>query len=106
MTVDQQAAITLFESLVNRLPFVGPDFVAQHLGEPPPLVSSIAEGLDPTWDPILDGLLVKNPRRRDGKDLPNLQSSVTQVIWPVARISFIEIIPGEGEEQIIGFVRE
>ena len=51
-------------------------------------------------------LLVKNPRRRDGKDLPNLQGNVTQVIWPVARISFIEIVPGEGEEQIIGFVRE
>jgi hypothetical protein len=51
-------------------------------------------------------LLVKNPRRRDGKDLPNLLSNVTQVIWPVARVSFIEIVPGEGEEQIIGFVRE
>jgi hypothetical protein len=51
-------------------------------------------------------MLVKNPRRRDGKDLPNLLSNVTQVIWPVARVSFIEIVPGEGEEQIIGFVRE
>ncbi len=51
-------------------------------------------------------LLVKNPRRRDGKDLPYLMASVTQVIWPVSRISFIEIIPGEGEDQIIGFVRE
>ena len=51
-------------------------------------------------------VLVKNPRRRDGKDLPNLMSNVTQVIWPVARISFIEIVPGDGEEQIIGFVRE
>ena len=56
--------ITLFESLANRLPFVGPDFVAQHLGEAPPPVSSITEGLDPAWDPILDGLLVKNPRER------------------------------------------
>jgi len=51
-------------------------------------------------------LLVKNPRRRDGKDLPNVMSNVTQVIWPIARIGFIEIVPGEGEEQIIGFVRE
>jgi len=51
-------------------------------------------------------LLVKNPRRRDGKDLPNLMSNVAQVIWPVSRVSFIEIVPGEGEEQIIGFVRE
>jgi len=51
-------------------------------------------------------LLVKNPRRRDGKDLPNLLSNVTQVIWPIIRVTFIEIVPGEGEEEIIGFVRE
>ena len=51
-------------------------------------------------------ILVKNPRRRDGKDLPNLMSNVTLVIWPMVRISFIEIVPGGEEEQIIGFVRE
>lgn len=51
-------------------------------------------------------LLVKNPRRRDGKDLHYLQANVTQVIWPMSRISFIELIPGDEEEQIIGFVRE
>jgi len=56
--------ITLFEALANRLPFVGPDFVAQHLGEPPAAVSSVGEGLDPGWDPILADLLVKNPRDR------------------------------------------
>jgi hypothetical protein len=49
---------------------------------------------------------VKNPRRRDGKDLHYLQASVTEVIWPMLRISFIEIIPGDQEDQIIGFVRE
>jgi hypothetical protein len=31
---------------------------------------------------------------------------VTDVIWPLDRIAFIEVIPGEEEEQIIGFVRE
>ncbi len=56
--------ITLFEALANRLPFVGPDFVAQHLGEPPVPVSSVGENLDPGWDPILADLLVKNPRER------------------------------------------
>jgi hypothetical protein len=49
---------------------------------------------------------VKNPRRRDGKDLHYLQPNVTEVIWPMLRISFIEIIPGDQEDQIIGFVRE
>ncbi|HEY0255592.1 MAG TPA: protein kinase, partial [Kofleriaceae bacterium] len=54
--------ITLFEALANRLPFLGPDFVAQHLGETPPLLSTL--GLEPVWDTILEGLLVKNPRDR------------------------------------------
>jgi hypothetical protein len=51
-------------------------------------------------------ILVKNPRRRDGKDLHYLQANVTDVIWPLVRIAFIEIIPGEEEERLIGFVRE
>ena len=56
--------ITLFEAVTGRLPFLGPDFVAQHLGEIPPAASSVAEGVSPGWDPILAGLLVKNPRER------------------------------------------
>ena len=28
--------VTLFEALTGRLPFLGPDFMAQHLGEPAP----------------------------------------------------------------------
>ncbi|MEO8554599.1 MAG: protein kinase, partial [Kofleriaceae bacterium] len=55
--------VTLFEALSNRLPFLGPDFVAQHLGELPPNISDVAD-LDPEWDPILEGLLIKNPRER------------------------------------------
>lgn len=50
-------------------------------------------------------MTVRNPRRRDGKDLPYLEANVTSVIWPTNRISFIEILPGSDEE-IISFVRE
>ncbi len=56
--------ITLFEVVTNRLPFLGPDFVAQHLGEMPPVASAVGEGIAPAWDAILAGLLVKNPRER------------------------------------------
>ncbi|MGE5182212.1 MAG: protein kinase domain-containing protein [Acidobacteriota bacterium] len=56
--------VTLFEVVTGRLPFLGPDFVAQHLGEPPPAASEVAEGVAPGWDAILAGLLVKNPRER------------------------------------------
>jgi hypothetical protein len=50
-------------------------------------------------------MVVRNPRRRDGKDLPYVEASVTSVIWPTYRIYFIEILPGSDEE-IISFVRE
>jgi serine/threonine protein kinase len=56
--------ITLFETVSGRLPFLGPDFVAQHLGEEAPMVSSVNAEVSPVWDPILAGLLVKNPRER------------------------------------------
>jgi hypothetical protein len=51
-------------------------------------------------------IIIKNPRRRDGKDLSYIDASVTKVIWPVTRINFIEIIPTGDEEEIITFVRE
>jgi hypothetical protein len=47
-----------------------------------------------------------NPRRLDGKDLQFLMDKVVTVIWPLDRINYIEILPGEEEEEIIGFVRE
>lgn len=51
-------------------------------------------------------IIVKNPRKRDGKDLIYLDPNVNTVIWPVARINFIEVVPSEAEEEIITFVRE
>ena len=51
-------------------------------------------------------VIVHNPRRRDGKDVHYLSNDIITVIWPINQISFIEVMPGEGEERIIGFVRE
>ncbi|HUS31629.1 MAG TPA: protein kinase [Kofleriaceae bacterium] len=56
--------VTLFEVITGRLPFLGPDFVAQHLGEEPPVASSVAEGIPQAWDGMLAALLVKNPQER------------------------------------------
>ena len=56
--------ITLFEVVTGRLPFLGPDFVAQHLGEDAPLASTVSENVPPGWDPMLSALLIKNPRDR------------------------------------------
>jgi hypothetical protein len=51
-------------------------------------------------------ITLHNPRRRDGKDIHYLQSDVVTVIWPVAQVTFIEILPTRAEEEIIGHVRE
>jgi hypothetical protein len=51
-------------------------------------------------------IVVKNPRRRDGKDLHYLEVNVSTVYWPISRINFIEVIPTADEEQFISFVRE
>jgi hypothetical protein len=49
---------------------------------------------------------VKNPRRKDGKDIAYLEQNVTQIFIPVQRITLLEVLPGAEEEEIISFVRE
>jgi hypothetical protein len=51
-------------------------------------------------------IMVKNPRRLDGKELHYLTENVITVFWPIERLNFIEVLAGEDEEAIIGFVRE
>ncbi len=76
--------------------------VIVHIANESPIVGELDELPSPT-DQII---ILKNPRQRDGKDIAYLQDGVTTVIWSLSRISFIEIMPVEGEEEIIGFVRE
>ncbi|HMB22239.1 MAG: hypothetical protein ACM33V_10410 [Chloroflexota bacterium] len=51
-------------------------------------------------------IIVSNPRLRDGKDIHYLEHNVVKVIWPVDKITLIEILESEEEEHLIGFVRE
>ena len=51
-------------------------------------------------------LVVMNPRTRDGKDIHYLEANVTKVIWPVNKLALIEVLEGEEDSKIIGFVRE
>lgn len=73
-----------------------------HLPNEDPIIGEVEQLPMPT-DSIL---VVKNPRRRDGKDVHYLDPTVTTVIWPLARISFIEVLPVGEEEEIITHVRE
>ncbi|MBL8051258.1 MAG: hypothetical protein JNM46_08555 [Anaerolineales bacterium] len=50
-------------------------------------------------------IVVINPRTKDGKDLHYLDHGVVKVIWPLAKVSFIEVLGDSQDEKIIGFVR-
>lgn len=51
-------------------------------------------------------VVIKNPRRLDGKDISFLAENVLTVYWPLERINYIEVLSEGEEEEIIGFVRE
>ena len=73
-----------------------------HVQNSEPILAEI-DDLPSSQDTLLK---LNNPRMRDGKDLHYLATNVVTVYWPISQISFIEILPGEDEERIIGFVRE
>jgi hypothetical protein len=70
-------------------------------GEEP--ISGEVEELPKASDTVIT---VINPRRRDGKDIHYIDSRAIKVIWPLERISFVEVLSGEEAEQIVSFVRE
>ncbi|MDD2922226.1 MAG: hypothetical protein PHQ36_08060 [Anaerolineales bacterium] len=68
--------------------------------------TSIAGEIEELPKPTDNIIVVSNPRQKDGKDLHYIDSNVTKVIWPLVKISFIEIMESTEEEKVIGFVRE
>ena len=79
-----------------------PITVVLHISGTEPVVAEVEElpGLNDTL------IKVSNPRKVDGKDLHYLADKVVTVYWPVDKLTFIEVLPTEEEESIIGFVRE
>lgn len=78
-----------------------PSVIVHFLNEDP-----IVGEIDTLPNPADTLVSVKNPRRKDGKDIPFLEPNVNIVLWPLARVSFIEVISSGSEEEIISFVRE
>ena len=79
-----------------------PHIVIVHLPGEPSVIGEVEELPKPT-DSIIT---VNSPRQKDGKDLHYLEHNVVQVIWPLHRVSLIEVVESESEDRIIGFVRE
>lgn len=76
--------------------------VVIHIQNEDPICGELDQ-LPSTGDTVIT---IHNPRRRDGKDIHFFSSDVLTVIWPINQITFIEVMPSQGEEPIIGFVRE
>lgn len=68
--------------------------------------ASVAGEVEELPGPTDNIITVMNPRQKDGKDLHYLDERVSKVIWPLVKVSFIEILSDSEEEKIIGFVRE
>lgn len=61
------------------------------------------ERLPELTDTVIIG---KNPRRRDGKDLPYVLPEVATLIVPLTRILFIEVMSEAQEDDFETFIRE
>ncbi|MCF6278626.1 MAG: hypothetical protein L3J16_07760 [Anaerolineales bacterium] len=73
-----------------------------HIAGDVPIIGEVEE-LPAATDTLL---LLSNPRTREGKDLHYIQANVVQVLWPIDKINFLEVMPSDEDDQIIGFVRE
>jgi hypothetical protein len=73
-----------------------------HLENTDPLVAEV-DDLPSPQDQVI---VVSNPRQRDGKDVHYVMPEVQTVIFPWNRITFIEVMPTEEEEEVVGFIRE
>ncbi len=67
---------------------------------------SVAGEIEELPKPTDTLMIVSNPRTRDGKDLHYIEANVSKVIWPINKLTLIEVLQGEEEDKIIGFVRE
>jgi tetratricopeptide (TPR) repeat protein len=70
---------TLVEALTGKPPFLGPDLVAQHLGEAPPRPSERRPGLSSRHDEVLMRALAKVPSERFASAIEMAEAVVA---WP------------------------
>ena len=79
-----------------------PITVQIHILNEEPIVAEV-DALPASTDTLL---VAMNPRLRDGKDLRSVAPNVTTIIFPLARLNFIQVLPSGEEERVVGFVRD
>lgn len=73
-----------------------------HIAGDDPVVVDVDELPKPS-DTMIIG---SNPQRRDQKEVAYILREVNQIIFPVHRVNFIQVLPSEQVEEIPTFVRE
>jgi hypothetical protein len=73
-----------------------------HVSNEDPVMGEL-DSLPSSTDTIVS---LKNPRKKDGKDIKTMEANVSVVIYPIAKLNYIEVVSSESEEEIITFVRE
>lgn len=73
-----------------------------HLLDEDPIIGE----LENAPEPAAQFVTVHNPRRRDGRTVPFIDSNVERVLFAWHRISHIELLPEADLEKVISFVRE
>ena len=77
--------------------------VIVHVVGAEPFVAEIEE----IPDPLAQIVICTNPRQRNGKQLSYVEADATRVIFPWHRISFLETLPSEqDDEEVESFFRD
>jgi hypothetical protein len=76
--------------------------VIVHMLNEDPILADMEALPDPTHQTIF----VTNPRRRDGRPVHYITPGATGFIFPMTRVTFIEIMEGEKAEEVVEFFRE
>jgi hypothetical protein len=77
--------------------------VIAHMSGEDPFLAEMVE-LPKTTDTLVE---LFNPRTRDGKPLRYATQGMSSIIYPVHRVTFIEVMAGEEERaQVVEFFRE
>jgi len=77
--------------------------VIVHVASAEPFVAEI----DDLPDPLAQILVLTNPRQRNGKPVTYIEADATRVIFPWHRISFLETMPSEeDQEDVESFFRD
>ena len=62
--------------------------------------------IDQLPNPSDQFMIIHKPRQRDGTKLAYIEKNVSTILIPWHQIVHVQLLPGSGIDEVIGFVRE